>query len=533
MKYARPTMASLIVLMAACAGDPAPLPSVAPDRVTEVWEPAEDDISPPPMDAPAAQVAAPAGLPPEVFVDATATAPQTSTTDLIDSGYTSQIVEAQAVPEPSYVIASLPETSALGAGQSGTSRIIPQAAPPAALALPPQSFGQQPMAFLAKLEQDGGIPQGDFGFILLDAQTGQVLSEQNADTPMPPASIAKLLATIAILETKGMNGSFRTSLLADGSIGGGVLTGDLHLVGAGDPTLNRSDLSDLARQLSAAGINQVNGRFVYHGDALPEVSRIDAGQPAGAIYNPGISGLNLDRNERRGASPVTNPARYTAEAMRRAAQSAGVTLPAPVKGRGSASGSEIASHDSVPVSVILTEMFDVSRNMTAEVLGAAAASELSRKPTSLRDAAEINSQWAQSTIGSIGGAEWAGFNLVNNSGLTTRSRATPRQIAALFLHGYQRYGEQFRMINEQQLTGNTNGVGYEVRVKFGTLSYVRGLGGIMTLGGRDMVFVIMANDLSRSAGNAKGWMGTARRLEQAVISDWMQNFWPTTQTASR
>jgi len=538
MNYARSTLASFLVLLAACADNPASLESAIPDPVVEVWEPAEDDLSPPTIPtAPTATVAAePAAFPPEVFVDATASAPPPAPVATlaapVDSVRKPEVTQVPA--PPSYVVASLPEpTLSEPLVAPSPTRLLPQAAPPRALALPPQAAGPKPMAFLAKLEQGNGIPPGDFGFILLDAQSGQILNEQNADTPMPPASIAKLLASIAILEAKGMNGSFRTSLLADGSIAGGVLTGDLHLVGGGDPTLNRSDLSGLARRLSAAGINQVNGRFFYHGDALPEVSAIDPGQPAGAIYNPGISGLNLDRNERRGTSPVTNPSRYTAEAMKRAAQSAGVTLPTPTKGRGNANGNEVAAHDSAPVSAILTEMFDISRNMTAEVLGAAAAAELSRKPSSLREAAAINTQWAQSRIGSIGGAEWAGFNFVNNSGLTTRSRATPRQMAALFLHGYQQYGEQFRLIHEQQLLGNSAGVDFEIRVKFGTLSYARGLGGIMTLGGRDMVFVIMATDPARSTRNAKAWMDDARRLEQAVISDWMQNFWPPTRTASR
>ena len=66
------------------------------------------------------------------------------------------------------------------------------------------------------------------------------------------------------------------------------------------------------------------------------------------------------------------------------------------------------------------------------------------------------------------------------------------------------------------------------------MSYVRGLGGVISLGGRDMVFAIMAMDPSRSTGNAKAWMGKARRLEQALMSDWLQKFWPAAQqVASR
>ena len=472
------------------------------------------------------------GLPPSVFQDANAEVPRVATPQAQPENVIELFAEPQpiTIPEPSYVVATLGDPSAVVQSVPAARNILPQASLPPSV---PELGLQKPMAFLTKLEQTGEAPEGEYGYILLDAESGQVLSESNADNPMPPASIAKMLATIAILETKGPSGSFRTSLLADGSISGGVLNGDLHLVGTGDPSLDRSDLNGLARRLASAGVRKVNGRFFYHGDALPEVSIIDPNQSVGAVYNPGISALNLDRNEHRGSSPVKNPSKYTAEAMRRAAQSAGVTLPAPRKGSGGGKGTEVAAHDSASVQAILTEMFDISRNMTAEVLGAAAAAELSRKPNSLQDAARINVAWAQSAIGPIGGSEWSGLDLENNSGLSKRSKVTPRQMASFTRYGYKRHGQLFKGIHEAQSQGSSAGVNYSVATKIGTLSYVRGLTGFITLDGREMIFAIMANDPARRLRNARGWMGKARRLEQALLSDWLQNFWPTTRTASR
>jgi len=477
-------------------------------------------------------------LPPSVFEDAAALVPAQqqgigSPTDSVQPEWSSALNEP-ATSAPTYTLASLTDPALIETPDSSSvQNILPQAALPQSLAPSPDA-AQRPMKFLSELERTGEAPDGSYGYILIDAQTGQTLSGNNADTLLAPASIAKLLAAVAIMDTKGLHSTFRTSLLADGPVSGGVLKGDLHLVGSGDPSLNRADLAGLGRRLAASGIRRVNGKFFYHGDALPEVSVIDRGQPSGALYNPGISGLNLDRNEHRGTSPVKNPAKYTADAMRRAAQAAGVTLPAPTKGQGGGTGNEVAAHDSAPVSAILTEMFDISRNMTAEVLGAVAAKEIAGKPSSLREAADINARWAQSTIGSIGGSEWAGFDFPNNSGLTTRARATPRQMAALVRHGYQRHGQDFIRVYEEQSTGSAGGVDYAIRAKIGTISYVRGLGGIITLGGRDMVFAIMAMDPARSIRNAKAWMGKARRLEQALMSDWLQNFWPAVQqVASR
>ena len=551
-------LTSALIMVSACATQPTELPkpeiTVAPKAVEKAPAKPTKPAAPKPAPkktaaakpAPKAPVApkASAGLPPEVFEDASAlVAPQTAPVwdakvkpAPAPAPAPQQIVVAPAAPvvsEPSYIVTALAEPSTLSAPTAPVQRsILPQAALPPSIPSP-QVSRDKPMNLVANLVQSGGAPEGIYGFILLDGQTGDVISERNADTPMPPASIAKMLATIAILEAKGLNGTFRTSLLADGPVSGGVLNGDLHLVGTGDPSLNRTDLSGLARRLSAAGVNKVKGKFYYHGDALPEVSIIDRNQSVGAVFNPGISGLNLDRNEHRGASPVKNPAKYTAEAMRRAAQSAGVTLPTPRKGSGGGKGTEIAAHDSAPVSAILTEMFDISRNMTAEVLGAAAAAQLSRKPTSLQDAAQINVDWAKARIGPIGGSGWSGLEFENNSGLSRQSKITPRQMAAFTQYGYEQYGQAFKQIHESQTVGSSAGVDYAIVTKFGTMRYVRGLTGIITLGGRDMVFAIMSSDPARSLGNSKAWMDKARRLEQAVTSDWLQNNWPTTLTASR
>lgn len=544
-------LTSVLIMVSACATQPTELPKpeiVVSPKVEEKAPAKPAAPKPAPQRTAAVKPAAkapsvPADLPPSVFEDASALvepapapaapAPAPIWTATVEPAPVAEPAPIVAAPEQIYIETALAEPSILSVPAAPVPRaILPQAALPPSVA-PPQVSRNKPMALVANLEQSGGAPEGSYGFILLDGQTGSVISESNADLPMPPASIAKMLATIAILEAKGLNGTFRTSLLADGPVSGGVLNGDLHMVGTGDPSLNRTDLSGLARRLSAAGVNRVNGAFYYHGDALPEVSIIDRKQSVGAIFNPGISGLNLDRNEHRGASPVKNPAKYTAEAMRRAAQSAGVTLPAPRKGSGGGKGTEIASHDSATVSAILTEMFDISRNMTAEVLGAAAAAELSRKPTSLQDAARINIEWAQSRIGSIGGSGWSGLDFENNSGLSTRSKITPRQVAAFTQYGYEQYGDAFKRIHESQTVGSSGGVDYAIVTKFGTMRYVRGLTGIMTLGGRDMIFAIMSTDPSRSLGNAKAWMDKARRLEQAVTSDWLQNNWPTTRTASR
>jgi D-alanyl-D-alanine carboxypeptidase/D-alanyl-D-alanine-endopeptidase (penicillin-binding protein 4) len=53
---------------------------------------------------------------------------------------------------------------------------------------------------------------------------------------LPPASVAKALTSLYALDTLGADHRFQTRVMATGSVIGGVLKGDLILVGGGDHT---------------------------------------------------------------------------------------------------------------------------------------------------------------------------------------------------------------------------------------------------------------------------------------------------------
>lgn len=77
---------------------------------------------------------------------------------------------------------------------------------------------------------------------------------------------------------------------------GGVVQGDLVLVGGGDPVLDTDMLGGLAEAVRAAGITGVTGGFHVWDGALPRIEEIDGTQTEYAGYNPTISGLNLNFN---------------------------------------------------------------------------------------------------------------------------------------------------------------------------------------------------------------------------------------------
>lgn len=106
--------------------------------------------------------------------------------------------------------------------------------------------------------------------------SGELLYSLNAGKLMVPASNMKILTLAAAAETLGWDHRFTTTLEARGSIVGGVLHGDLFVRGGGDPTINTREGRGEAvfrawvAALSAAGINEIDGRIVGDDQAFDE-----------------------------------------------------------------------------------------------------------------------------------------------------------------------------------------------------------------------------------------------------------------------
>ena len=69
------------------------------------------------------------------------------------------------------------------------------------------------------------------------AQDGRVVYADHPDLPVVPASNMKLLTATALLDRLGLSYRFTTKLEAAAPPVGGVVHGDLYLVGGGDPLL--------------------------------------------------------------------------------------------------------------------------------------------------------------------------------------------------------------------------------------------------------------------------------------------------------
>jgi len=94
------------------------------------------------------------------------------------------------------------------------------------------------------------------GVSVVDARTGRTIVARNADAPLNPASNQKLITAAAVLSELGPEFRMTTGLY--GEIQGDAVVSGLYLKGYGDPALQTPDLIELAAQLVARGVRQVD-----------------------------------------------------------------------------------------------------------------------------------------------------------------------------------------------------------------------------------------------------------------------------------
>ena len=101
-------------------------------------------------------------------------------------------------------------------------------------------------------------------------RNGALLSHR-AHAAMNPASVMKLVTTLAALETLGPGWSWKTPVYVEGTVRDGVLQGNLHIQGQGDPKLVAERLWLLLRRVQGLGIRQIHGDIVLDRSAFETV----------------------------------------------------------------------------------------------------------------------------------------------------------------------------------------------------------------------------------------------------------------------
>ena len=117
-----------------------------------------------------------------------------------------------------------------------------------------------------------------------------------AERPVNPASLMKLVTTFASLELLGPAFAWSTPVWLQGPIVNGVLTGDVTIKGTGDPKLVLERIWLLLRRVQQAGVREIRGDIVMDRSAfIPgELNPADFdGEPL-RPYNAGADALLLN-----------------------------------------------------------------------------------------------------------------------------------------------------------------------------------------------------------------------------------------------
>ncbi len=143
--------------------------------------------------------------------------------------------------------------------------------------------------------------------ICVKTVSGKVLADDGAEKNFMPASNLKLVTCGAALESLGADFRFRTEIAYSGKVGDdGVLLGDLHIVGGGDPTLGSSDPNAVPRDslfarwtraVKAAGIRSIAGSVV--GDSRRMRADVNGSwmyEDMATYYGASCSALMFNRN---------------------------------------------------------------------------------------------------------------------------------------------------------------------------------------------------------------------------------------------
>jgi serine-type D-Ala-D-Ala carboxypeptidase/endopeptidase (penicillin-binding protein 4) len=146
------------------------------------------------------------------------------------------------------------------------------------------------------------VPQAAVAVLVQEVGDGPTRAALNVDMPVNPASLAKLLTTFAALDQLGPAYTWKTPVWLAGRISGGaeggVLEGDLHIQGRGDPKLTLERLWLLVQRLRQMGIAEIRGDIVLDQSAFaaPEGSPADFDDEPLRPYNARAQALLLNLN---------------------------------------------------------------------------------------------------------------------------------------------------------------------------------------------------------------------------------------------
>jgi len=267
---------------------------------------------------------------------------------------------------------------------------------------------------------------GDLPVSVEIGYAGKVLYHHLEWVPRTPASNEKLLVSMALLERLSPDTTIPTRVLTGTPPVGGVVHGNLWIVGHGNPETGKPDMAALADALKADGITRVRGSVIASTGPFARDWWANGWRWYFPLYYmPLPTALTFDGNTLRGAVNPNDPERAAAISLTHKLRARGVAVHgAPRIGRPSTKLTVLATIHSLTLRSILHRTDLWSINFYAEVLGKYLGAEAYGEPgTIAKGAAAVRAFAAAHGV----------HNLVVNdgSGLSYADRVTASDIVKL------------------------------------------------------------------------------------------------------
>ena len=332
---------------------------------------------------------------------------------------------------------------------------------------------------------------------------GRTLMAHKPDVSYTPASVMKLFTALAALQSLGPTHTYTTTV--KGVIKDGVVTGDLYLVGGGDPLLARRDyvanekyptltpsyLEILADAIVAAGVRSIAGTIVGVNERYDDIRYLatwpesfygSVGGALGALMSSDGAALGQSLKP-------DDPAIGAADDLHALLGLRGVIMTGQSQ-RGTVSDSvpTITELTSAPLIDIVREMLVNSDNNTAELLVKEMGYVVKKSGTSVDGLGVIADELQKANV------PVTGVSMLDGSGLTPQNTTTCSALMSVLTAQSATFPALLAVAGETGTLGavfKDQSIKGRLVAKTGTLRNVKSIAGYVPLKGADPVIFSM------------------------------------------
>ena len=345
---------------------------------------------------------------------------------------------------------------------------------------------------LDSLVNDSLFKRTQLGLMVYDLSADSVLYSYGGKQTLRPASTMKLLTSITALDLLGSDYAYRTYLYYKGKIAGGVLSGDVWLVGGMDPLFDEKDMQVFAETLHRVGVDTIRGHIMQD-VSFKEEPLLGEGW-CWDDDNPQLTPLLISRKDEFASQ-------FKDELMK-----CGVFVDAPISTGRMPRDKDVLlicsrSHQ---LGEVLVPMMKESDNLYAESMFYQIAASLGKWPAEAAHARQLIKQ-----VLAKAGVSGVQYRIADGSGLSLYNYVTPELMVRLLRYAYLKRDVMAALYPALPVAGvdgtlkkrMTKGPAFEnVHAKTGTVSGISSLAGYCRAANRHfLAFCIINQGVMKNA----------------------------------